>query len=449
MAIEKRHYKRKSNKLFIWAAVAMVAIIVLLIILSKTGVIGDSNMIEVETDIVGKRSISEVITASGKLRPEKELSISSDVPGEIIELFVKEGDRVSKGDLLLRIKPDEFKSSVDEAIAAYNSSLAGLENAKANLEQSAAYLDKSKTLFDRYVVLKEKNAVSDTEFERIESEYLGAKAQYESAKQGVETAKYSIVSAAARKQKSFESLNKTSIYAPIDGIVTRLNNQEGEKVVGTAQMAGTVILRLADLSQMVVNIDVNENDIIRISIGDTADIEVDAFLNEKFKGIVTEIANSSKDVIGGGDQITTFDIKVKLLESSYAHLIDKNKVVQTPFRPGMSAMVDLHTSKAIGVISVPILAVTTRFIDPEGDEIEGRKKKDEDENNKKEVVFLYKEGKTEMTQVEIGIQDDYYIEISSGLEEGQEVVSGPYSIVSKILKDGQSVKKKDKKKEDD
>ncbi|MBC8343515.1 MAG: efflux RND transporter periplasmic adaptor subunit [Bacteroidetes bacterium] len=449
MAIEKRHYKKKSNKLFVWIAVAMVAMIVVLIILSKKGVIGDSNMIEVETDVVSKRSISEVITASGKLRPEKELSISSDVPGEIIELSVKEGDRVKKGDLLLRIKPDEFKSNVDDAIASYNSSLAGLENAKANLEQSSAYLEKSKTLYDRYAVLKEKSAVSDTEFERVESEYLGAKAQYESARQGVETAKYSIVSAAARKQKAFESLSKTSIYSPIDGIVTRLNNQEGEKVVGTAQMAGTVILRLADLSQMVVNIDVNENDIIRISLGDTADIEVDAFLNEKFRGTVTEIANSSKDNVGGVDQITTFDIKVKLIEESYAHLIDTTKTVKTPFRPGMSAMVDVHTNSAIGVISVPILSVTTRFINPEGDEDEGRKKKEEDENNKSEVVFLFEDGETKMKQVEIGMQDDYYIEILEGLEEGQVVVSGPYSIVSKILKDGQSVKEKDKKKEDD
>ena len=190
MAIEKRHYKKKNNKLFVWLAIAMVAMIVVLMILSKKGVIGDSNMIEVETNMVSKRSISEVITASGKLRPEKEISISSDVPGEIIELQVKEGDRVRKGDLLLRIKPDEFKSSVDEAIAAYNSSLAGLENAKANLEQSGAMLEKSKTLYARYLILKEKKAVSDTEFERIESEYLGAKAQNESAKQGVETATY-------------------------------------------------------------------------------------------------------------------------------------------------------------------------------------------------------------------------------------------------------------------
>ena len=449
MAIEKRHYKKKNNKLFVWLAIAMVAMIVVLMILSKKGVIGDSNMIEVETNMVSKRSISEVITASGKLRPEKEISISSDVPGEIIELQVKEGDSVRKGDLLLRIKPDEFKSSVDEAIAAYNSSLAGLENAKANLEQSGAMLEKSKTLYARYLILKEKKAVSDTEFERIESEYLGAKAQNESAKQGVETAKYGIVSAAARKQKAFESLNKTTIYSPIDGIVTRLNNQEGEKVVGTAQMAGTVIMRLANLSQMVVNIDVNENDIIRISLGDTADIEVDAFLNEKFKGLVTEIANSSKDNLGGIDQITTFDIKVRLIEESYAHLIDTNKTVRTPFRPGMSAMVDVHTSSALDVIAVPILAVTTRFVDPEGDEIESKKKKGEKENDKKEVVFLFEDGKTKLVPVEIGIQDDYFIEITSGLKEDQEVVSGPYSIVSKILKDDQTVKKKTKEKEND
>jgi HlyD family secretion protein len=447
MAIEKRHYKKKSNKMYVWIIAAMIVLILLLIVLSKTGVIGDSNMIEVETEKVGKRSISELITASGKLRPEKEISISSDVPGEIIELKVKEGDRVQKGDLLLRIKPDEYKSSVDDAIAAYNSSLAGLENAKANLEQAAALLEKSKALYERYVKLKEKKAVSDTEFERVESEFLAAKAQYESAKQGVETAKYNIVSANARKQKAFESLNKTTIYSPIDGVVTRLNNQEGEKVVGTAQMAGTEIMRLADLNQMVVEIDINENDIIRISAGDTAQIEVDALEPEQFKGIVTEIANSSKDDNGNLDQITTFPIKVKIIEESYAHLIDTLKEVSTPFRPGMSAMVDIYTSKAEGVLSVPILAVTTRIISPEGHEISGRRGESDQDNNKKEVVFLYKKGQVEMTEVEIGIQDDYYIEITKGVEENQEVISGPYSTVSKILKDGQEVKVK--KKNDD
>jgi HlyD family secretion protein len=442
---------KKKNRLYWYIGGGLVLLIVVLAILSKTGVLGKSDVPEIQTEKILKKTIREVISASGKLKPEKEVSISSDVSGEIIELTVKEGDKVFQGQLLLRIKPDEYQSMVEDADAAYNTSVANMKTAKSNMDQMQAMFNKAKAEYDRYVVLKQKNAVSATDFENVESQYLSAKAQLESARQNAIGSDYAAKSADARKRKAYENLRKTSIYSPIDGIVTKLNSQLGERVVGTAQMMGTVVMKLADLNLMVADIDVNENDIIRIEIGDTADIEVDAFIDKKFQGIVTEIANSSKESASGlSDQITTFSVKIRLLESSYKALIDTNQAVATPFRPGMSAMVDINTNTVSDVIAAPILAVTTR---DKNKQMKAEKKpgkdgmsENDDELNKnkeklEQVVFLYDNGIAKMIKVESGIQDDNYIQIKSGLKEGDEVISGPYSTVSKLLKDGKTVKK--------
>ena len=449
--ITNKDKKKKNNRLYWYIGGGLSVLIILLLILSKTGVIGKSDIPEVQTEKLSLKTIREVISASGKLKPEKEVSISADVSGEIIELTVKEGDKVQKGQLLLRIKPDEYQSMVEDADAAYNTSIANVKTAKSSMNQMEAMFNKSKAVYERYVVLKQKNAVSATDFENVESEYLSAKAQLESAKQNVIGSDYSAKSADARKRKAYENLRKTSIYSPIDGIVTKLNNQLGERVVGTAQMMGTVILKIADLNLMVADIDVNENDIIRIKLGDTADIEVDAFLDKKFKGIVTEIANSSKESTSSlSDQITTFSVKIRLLEASYKFLIDTKLAVSTPFRPGMSAMVDINTDIAENVLSAPILAVTTRDKDKLDKDFKKPKKedvatKDEEETKNKEkleqVVFIYDKGTARMLKVETGIQDDNYIQIKKGLKVGDEVISGPYSTVSKLLKDGQTIKK--------
>lgn len=453
MSPDKTQYntKKKNRNLLILAGIVILLIIVL-IILKKTGAIGGSSEIIVETEKVQKRDIQEVITASGKLKPEKEISISADVSGEIIELTVKEGVRVKKGDLLLRIKPDEYQSQVAEAEAAYKGTVASLDNARAIYDQGKAIFAKNEEVYKRYQVLKEKNAVSSSEFERVEAEYLSVKAQLESARQGVLGAEYNIKSAEARKKKAYEYLYKTTIYSPIDGIVTRLNNQLGERVVGTMQMMGTVIMKIADLSKMEVEVDVNENDIIRIHTGDTARIEVDAFTGQKFKGIVTEIANSSRDETQNlTEQITNFQVKVRILESSYIQLVDTVRGIYTPFRPGMSAMVDINTSKVNGVLSVPILAVTNRdkydktdFSKKQKNKTEDTETETTDRSNKKIVVFRYKGGMVKMAEVVTGIQDDTYIEIKSGLKEGEEIISGPYSAVSKLLKDGKKVRKNNK-----
>ena len=447
--ITNKDKKKKSNRLYWYIGGCLAVLIILLLILSKTGVIGKSDVPEVLTEKISKKTIREVISASGKLKPEKEVSISTDVSGEIIELNIKEGDKIIQGQLLLRIKPDEYQSMVEDADAAYNTSIASMKTAKSNMDQMQAMYNKAKAEYDRYLVLKQKNAISATDFENIESQYLSAKAQLESAKQNVIGSDYAAKSADARKRKAYENLRKTSIYSPIDGIVTKLNNQLGERVVGTAQMMGTVIMKIADLNLMVADIDVNENDIIRIKLGDTADIEVDAFLDKKFKGIVTEIANSSKESTSSlSDQITTFSVKIRLLEASYKTLIDPRLAVSTPFRPGMSAMVDINTNIAKNVLSAPNLAETTRDKDKQVKNSKKPKKedaKDEDITKNKDkleqVVFIYEKGTVRMTKVETGIQDDSYIQIKSGLKEGDEVISGPYSTVSKLLKDGQTVKK--------
>jgi len=449
--ITNKDKKRKNNRLFWYIGGGVVVLIIILTILSKTGVLGKSDVPEVLTEKITKRTIREIISASGKLKPEKEVSISPDVSGEIIELTVKEGDKVIKGQLLVRIKPDEYQSMVEDADAAYNTSIANVKTARSNMNQMEALFNKSKAVYERYLILKQKNAVSATEFENVESDYLTAKAQLESAKQNAIGSDYAAKSADARKRQAYENLRKTSIYSPVDGIVTKLDNQLGERVVGTAQMMGTVIMKLADLNLMVADIDVNENDIIRIKLGDTADIEVDAFIDKKFKGIVTEIANSSKESTSSlSDQITTFSVKIRLLESSYKDMIDTKLAVATPFRPGMSAMVDINTNIAKNILAAPILAVTTRDKDKQSKYTKQTKKedtsnKDDDVAKNKEkieqVVFIYDKGSARLRKVETGIQDDNYILIKSGLKEGDEVISGPYSTVSKLLKDGQTVKK--------
>ena len=301
-------------------------------------------------------------------------------------------------------------------------------------------------------ILKTYSSFSSTEFERANTEYLSANAQYKSAKLNIKTSKYQIVRAKAAREKAEENLRKTSIFSPIAGVVTILNKELGERVVGTNLMEGSIIMKIADLNNMEGSVDVNENDIIRLEVGDTAEIEIDAFIDKKFKGLVTEIANSSVASQNFSEQITTFEVKIRLLKESYQDLLDTVKSVSTPFRPGMSAMVDVRTKTSKQILSVPILTVTTRDLNKiKRDKDADKKNKDEkkeknysDNDIKREVVFLFVDGKAKITPVKIGIQDDYYIEIKSGLTEGQKVISGPYSTISKILKDDMNISEQKK-----
>ena len=391
--------RKKNNNLLKYFGIGLFSLSFILFIGKQSGFIKDDEGPVVSTDFASRVDIVETVSASGKIQPEVEVKISPDVSGEIVELPIKEGDQVLKGDLLVRIKPDTYLSMRQRSEAALNSAKASLSMSKARLVESQANYNRNKILF-------EKGAISASEFEQIES-------SYEVAKLNVESSEYSVSSAQASLEESQENLDKTSIYAPVDGTISRLNVELGERVVGTMQMAGTEILRLANLDEMEVAVEVNENDIIRVNLGDTSSIEVDAFLGEDFKGLVSEIANSA-DVMGASaDQVTNFEVKIRILDKA-------------SFRPGMTATVEIQTSDERQVLSVPIQAVTTR-------------KDTSDEQEKIECVFIYENGKAVLKRVETGIQDDKNIHITSILTDSVRVISGPYSAVSKILKDGMRV----------
>ncbi|MGZ5245027.1 MAG: efflux RND transporter periplasmic adaptor subunit [Bacteroidia bacterium] len=428
-----------SKKTVRYIIIAAVVLLVLLIVAKKRGWIGKSSATEIETAKVSRETITETVNASGKVQPEKEVKISADISGEIIELGVKEGDRVNRGQLLVRIKPDEYQRGVERARAGVNSAQASLSNAKAQYAQAKAGFERSKLVYNRNKTLYEQKAISPAEFENIEAEFNISKAQLEGANQGVKGAEFSLASSRATLQEAQDMLNKTAIYAPISGTITGLQVEMGERVVGTMQMAGTEMMRISDLGQMEVEVEVNENDIVRLEMNDTADIEIDAYRGEIFKGIVTEISNSAQSNEMSLEKVTNFKVKIRILEDSYKNLLKNTSTNPTPFRPGMSANVAIQTKKVSNVLAVPILAVTVRSKKDATDTTSA--------SHDNEVVFIIKDGKAEQRVVKTGIQDDVHIEILEGLKEGEEVASGPYSVVSKMLQDGDLVQKAEEKAE--
>lgn len=422
----------KNKKLLFIIAGAVVVIIALIAVAKMRG---KKALYEVTVDTVKIGQIIETVSASGKVQPEVDVMISPDVSGEIIELNVKEGQEVQKGDLLLKINPDIYLAAVDRVGASLNTSKANLANSKARLAQSKAQFIQTEASFKRNEKLYKSNAISQAEYETAVSSYEVAKAEIEAAEQSVEASLYNVKSAQATLKEANDNLNRTTIYAPQSGTISQLNVEQGERVVGTAQMAGTEIMRIADLTNMEVNVEVNESDIVRVSLGDKAFIEVDAYLERKFEGRVTEIANSANTAGITTDQVTTFEVKVRILRSSYQDLIDSENDHLSPFRPGMSGNVDIETDLVNDVLSIPIQAVTTREDTVETDS-------DETKDDKRiEVVFVYEEGMAKMRKVKTGIQDSRNIQIISGLEEGLEVITGPYSILSKRLEDDALVEK--------
>ena len=395
--------RKKNNKWMKRSGMAVGSISLLIFIATQVGWISSEDPITVKTVKTEKRDIIETVSASGKIQPETEVKISPDVSGEIVSLYVMEGDKVQKGDLLLKIKPDTYQSMLERSQASLNTSKSALEKAIAQLSESESNFNRNKILFDN-------GTISKSEFEKIE-------ASYKVAVLSVEDGEYMVSSAQASLREARENLNKTNIYAPIGGTISRLNVELGERVVGTAQMAGTELLRLANLKLMEVAVEVNENDINSVSLNDTALIEVDAYLGNVYKGIVSEIANSANVLGVSADQVTNFEVKVRILD-------------EVSFRPGMTATVDIQTERAYGVLTLPIQAVTTR----------------EDTANpaeKMECVFALEDNSANILKVTTGIQDDEYIQILSGLEEDQEIISGPYSAVSRTLEDGSFVDSED------
>ncbi len=415
------------RKPVVLALIALVVIIILLVVGKKQGWIGKEYREKVLAEKVIRRTITESITANGKIKPEVEVKISSDVSGEILELYIEEGDEVTKGQMLARIQPDIYQRNLEKMQAALKSSEANLSQAKAQLVQKELNYNRNKKLWDEHTI--------------AESEYEMALSEYNIAKANVQSASASVVNSKAGLNEAQDNLNKTTIYAPMNGTISRLNVEKGERVVGTAQFEGTDMMTLANLNQMEVLVDVNENDIIRVALHDTCLIEVDAYLKQKFKGIVTQIANSAKVEGTSADQITNFKVRVLILPESYQELIKENKDIRYPFRPGMSATVDIQTNTKYDILSVPIIAVSTR---PDSLANDSGSVKTIDRDKQVEVVFIAEDGIARKRKVVPGIQDSKYIEITEGLNENEEVISGPYSAISRKLKNGDLVEIVDK-----
>ncbi len=443
-----------------WIKISIIAVVIIIIVLAigkKQGWFGKQDAIKVSTEKVANRSIIETVSANGKIQPETEVKISPDISGELIELYVKEGDHVNQGDILAKVNPEIYQSNYDQSTAGLNMQKANEANAKARLAQVQAQFTNAKSSYDRNDKLYKQQAISASEFDAAKSAFESARAEVEAAEQSVKAASYTVKSSEAALKESRENLTKTTIYSPVEGTVSKLNVEKGERVVGTSQFSsGTEIMRIANLDGMEVNVSANENDIVRVHLGDTALIEVDAYLNRKFKGIVTEVATSANTSGVSVDQVTNFDVKIRVLRDSYKDLLKPLMPDFSPLRPGMSATVDIQTEIAKNVMTIPIQAVTTRTdtsLLKDKEKIKPKTEKPdenvEDARVKKEqvsveYVFVYDNGVAKMRKVKSGIQDNTYIRIISGLTNNDEIITAPYLAVSKTLKDGQKVNKVDK-----
>jgi len=444
--------KNKNKKKWIIAGtiIVLIAVFTLAVLKGKK-----EKAIKVAVEKVEPRTIIETVSANGKIQPARNVKISPYISGEVVELKVKEGDFVKKGDMLAKIDPQIYIANYDRAKAAYKQALANKAQAKARYAQAKSQFTKSKLDFDRSKQLWEKKVISDAEYDASKSAFEVAEAEVNAAAESFKASQFQVNSAKASLNEAEENLNRTSIWSPADGTVSRLSVEEGERVTGASQFSsGTEIMRIANLDTMEVNVEVNETDIVRVSLYDTALIEVDAYLERKFKGVVTEIATSANTTGTSADQVTNFDVKIRMLKSSYEDLIKKGDKITSPFRPGMSATVEIQTERVDNALSVPIQAVTTRA-DSTGrlkTALEKREESKTKKNNKtkssekiNEYVFVYDNGKAVLTKVKTGIQDNMYIQIVEGLKEGDEVITAPYRAVSKQLKNGDLVEKTDKK----
>jgi HlyD family secretion protein len=422
-----------SKKTIYFLLGGAVVIIAVLIGLSKAGVIGNKDEgKEVEVSKVAASTIVETVSATGKIQPEIEVKLSSMVSGEIIALNVKEGQVVKKGDLLVKINPDLYTSGLDRSVANLSGTKAGLTQSEASYKEAKASYERNKTLYDKGVISK--------------SDWDKAISTYEVAKATRQNAYYNVQSASASVTEARDNLGRTLIYAPADGTISVLNVELGERVLGTQQMAGTELLRVANLNNMEVEVDVNENDIVKVKIGDEANVEVDAYLKKKFRGTVTSISNSASTTLTS-DQVTNFKVKVRILKESYQDLLEGQPNTYSPFRPGMTATVDIITKTKSNVLAVPISSVvvkadTTAVKDFKVEEPNDDKKAAPKSDKKFECVFVKVGDKAKIRIIKTGIQDDTNIEVMTGLKPGDVVITGPYTTVSKELNSGDKVKLK-------
>ncbi len=441
--------KRKSNRLLWIFGISVVVLIAIVLIGKSAGWIGQEEAVKIAVAKADKQTITETVTTNGKIQPEIEIKISSDVSGEIRVLNVKEGDSVRAGQLLARIDPELYQSALARSEAALNNSKAALAASKARLLQSEAKWYELENQYKRNEKLHKEGLLSDAEFETAKSAYLTAKSEVEAGKQNVIGAQYTVQSQEAGLNEAKKNLTRTEIFSPVNGVVSKLNVEKGERVVGTSQMAGTEMMRIANLLDMEVRVDVNENDITKVSIGDTAMIEVDAYGNRKFKGVVTAVANSATTTAATtSDQVTNFVVKIRILRASYSDLSELYGNKRSVFRPGMSASVEIQTKTVYNVVSVPIEAVTMRNkaeLDSSNStikfKIDNQQKKSQ---NDIEAVFVYKNDGVQLREVLSGIQNDKVIEIKQGLNDGEEVVVAPFSAITRQLKNNSKVKKVNK-----
>jgi HlyD family secretion protein len=435
--------RKKSNKLIYWLIGGTLFLIVFLVVGKSAGWIAKPKELEVELAKAQKVSIVEKVSASGTIQPVTEVKIAPEASGEIIELFVEEGDSVARGKVLVRIRPDTWQSQLQRAEAGLSQQRANLEQSRASLSRAKAQLIRAEADYERQKRLWDEKVISESEWQLATQNFEIAKNDVTSAEQSVEAARYVIRSTEASLREAQENYRKTTVFAPMDGVVSKLIVKKGERVVGTATMAGTEMLRIADLNKMEVRVNVNENDIVRVHQGDTAIIDVDSYSNQSktFKGIVTLIANTAKDKVSA-DAITEFEVRILILGSSYQDLVKEGN--RFPFRPGMTASVEIITTRKDNVLAVPLAAVTTRNPEePKNPEQKGVQTSGPQTAARKldqTVIFVNDNGVAKMLEVKTGISDYENIEILSGVSDTVEVVKGPFLVVSKRLKEGDKIK---------
>ena len=442
------------NKKLLWTIIALVVLIVLFVSLKKAGVIGKEDGLTVSAEKATMRTVIETVNASGKVYPEIEVKVSPDISGEIVELNVNEGDSVTKGQVLARIYADIYSTQRDQVAAGVNQARAQLANSSASILGLKATLENAKQVFERQQKLYNDKVTSRQEFEQAQQAYRTAEANYNGAREGLKGTQAAISGAEAQLARANKDLSRTTLVAPMNGIISLLAVKKGERVVGTAQMAGTEMMRVADMRSIEIRVDVGENDIPKVKIGDTAVVEVDAYTNRKFKGLVYKIANpitSAAAAAGGGSEVTNYKVHIRLLQSSYQDLIVAGN--SFPFRPGMSASADIQTKTKVNVLSIPLNAVTTRDkTEAKAGVSAGKEEKKEEvppasdkksleADDTEEVVFvLQKDNRVKKVKVKTDIQDLNYIEIVTGIKAGDQVITGPYNTVSKLIKDSSLVK---------
>lgn len=432
-----------KNTRWYWIIALILLLLIIVVVVVKQN---RDHAVEVTVEKADKRTITEIVVANGKIQPALDVKISPYISGEVVELFVREGNYVYKGDILAKIDPTLYISNFEQVEASLNTAKANMANTRARLVQAEAQYEKAKIDYNRNKQLWEQKVISDADWDAIRATYEVNAAEVEAARESLKATQYQVQNAEAALKESRENLNRTNIYAPNDGTVSKLTIEVGERVTGASQFsAGTEIMRIANLNAMEVKVEVSENDIPRVKLNDTCLIEVDAYLNRKFKGYVTEIATSANTDGVSTDQVTNFEVKVMMLKESYEDLINENNKISSPFRPGMSATVDIQTNTVVDALTVPIQTVTTREDTTSGSIYLKRNtaKDTDDEKEKtlmKEYVFVVEGNKAQLRAVETGLQDNTYIQILKGLEPDEQVITGPYRAVSKTLRNGDEIK---------